>query len=336
MAFDPQYARHLQRVTQLADVRRILQDLGVRYQEKRHGDLWFRCVKPDHHEKKGSAHICANHLETYHSRWKCFGCASKGSIFQLVQYVRGIHFQHAVAFVEARLREEQALDWLGEEAIESSVKPFYNPSDFPAEYEFYDDRTRWNPPYVEYLEDRGIPFEQAVYHQIGYCDSGKYGRRVIVPVRLGSELRNWVARSIVGHKMKVLTPDGGKTGLFGSELALPSLGPAILFEGWADALHAERLGYANCMAVQTDQLLEEQFEFIKLFDYGIVVPDPDFGGSVFTDSLSVYIEDFAFLLGRLPGPDDPAKSSDEVLESAINGASAWKPSVSDFRVEFED
>jgi DNA primase len=336
MGFDPQFARHLIRVAQLADVRRILKDLGVNYQEKKHGDLWHRCVYPGHKERKGSAHICANPLQPYHSRWHCFGCGRKGSIFQFVQYVRGVHFQHAVAFVEARIRDEQVLDWLGEEAFEPSVKPFYNPSDLPEEYEFYEEREKWNPPYIEYLEDRGIPFEQATYHNIGYCDEGKYSRRIVVPVRMGGELRNWVARSIINHKSKVLTPDGGKVGLFGSELAQPALGPVILFEGWADALHGERLGFANCMSLQTDRLLQEQFDFIRHFDYAIVVPDPDYGGSVLVDSLSAYVEDFAFLVGQLPGPHDPAKASDEELETAIDTASAWQPSVPEYRVEFGD
>lgn len=127
----------------------------------------------------------------------------------------------------------------------------------------------------------------------------------------------------------------GLVGLFGSELSDPRLGPAIICEGWADALHVERLGYPNCMAIQTSNLHENQWEFIKQFEYTIVMPDGDNGGNFFIDTIAPYIDEHEFLIARVPWGKDPADSTDEEIVEAIEEATKWAPSKQDVKLEFK-
>ena len=54
--------------------------------EKKHGDIWFKCIIPSHKDKDESAHICADTMSPHYGRWHCFGCQKGGSIFNFIMY----------------------------------------------------------------------------------------------------------------------------------------------------------------------------------------------------------------------------------------------------------
>jgi len=331
--FDAKKKRRIERAVRMGDVHRVLTDLQIPYEERKHGDLWFRCVNPMHKERDASAHICSDRTSHKHGIWHCFGCEDAGNTITLVRDWLMLSYWEAVNWVEARVYEDDSVSPV-RQSVERNLAPT-----LPNKFEFYDDQEMWSRPYLDYLFGRGIEWEQILRHKIGYCDSGQYARRIIVPVYLNGMLRTWVGRHIWEGK-RVTSCDGGEVGLFGSELASPKKGPAIISEGWADALAIERLDYINSMACQTNSLHPEQFAFLKRFEFTIVVPDGDDGGKRFVDSLAPYADQHEFLIAELPPQIDPAKlilqeHGGSILDACIQDARGWNPIVEPRWVEFD-
>ena len=329
--FDKAKKARLERATRMGDVRTILKDLDIKYEERKKGDIWFRCISPTHKEKDPSAHICADRTHHKHGIYNCFGCKDSGTTIMLVRDWLGLSFWEAVLWVEARFYPDDDVQPVRQE---KSPDP-----ELPKEYEFYTDESQWNPPYLEYLYGRGITWNQIVRHKIGYCDSGQYNRRVIIPVMFNGMLQTWVGRSIWGGK-RVTSCKHGNVGLFASELANPRKGPAILCEGWADQLAIERLEFPNVMGLQTDTIHPIQFEFIKRFEFTILVGDGDDGGKYLIDSTAQYADQHTFLVAKLPPGDDPASlvlkpHGSTILSATIQDAKEWNPTVDERVVEFE-
>jgi len=311
----------------MADVKLILKDIGLPFNEQSPGDLWFKCVIPSHKDKDASAHICCNATSHHHGKWNCFGCESSGNIIGLVQDYLNISFWEALAMVEARVHD-------GVSPVRQSKKKSL--PELPREFEFYKNKDEWNPPYLNYLFGRGIHWSQIIKHNIGYCDSGRYSRRIIVPVYLNGMLQTWVGRSIIGGK-RITSCKDGYPGLFGSKYALPRLGPLFVSEGWADALAVERIGYNNSVALQTNRIHEVQFEFMKRFESVVLIPDGDEGGDRLIDSVAAYVNEQEFFIAELPRDLDPAhpKMDPDLLEMAIEESKPWEPVRDPVRVFFE-
>lgn len=313
------------RIIKLADIRLIFKDLQIRFIEKGYGDLWFQCRTPGHKDRDASAHICADRVSPNHGLWRCFGCESKGTIIDLVRDTTQATFWETLLWLEQRL---------GEEPICVTVTQFPMVVSLPKYYEFYTKKSDWDDYYLSYIEERKIRWDQVIKHKIGYCHRGKYRKRIIIPVRLNGMLKTWIGRSVDKKFQRIQTAKGGTVGLFGSEFAKPSLGPAILVEGWADALKIERMGYPNAMALQTNQIHEEQFQFIEKFDSMIVIPDGDDGGNRLIDSLGVYINRIPIYVGHLPRGKDPDDMNEIELENVIENSYEWMPIKQEREIEY--
>ena len=61
-------------------------------------------------------------------------------------------------------------------------------------------------PYFDYLFARGVAISDIDYYNIGFCEVGKFFRRIIVPVYKNDTLVSYIARTITDAKPKVLTP----------------------------------------------------------------------------------------------------------------------------------
>jgi DNA primase len=91
---------------------------------------------------------------------------------------------------------------------------------------------------LEYLRDRGVSKKDIRLWKIGYCDSGRYGGRIIVPsFNISGDASYFVSRSYVGHRRKYLNPSIGKNFIF-NELYIDWDEPVIIVEGIFDAIVA--------------------------------------------------------------------------------------------------
>lgn len=326
-----QFQRRIDKAIRRADIFAIMKRLNLPFRI-RGRELWYQCRVYNHKVKSWkSTKILSNPIHRYHGFWKCFSCGESGTIISLVQISEDINFMEALAIVE---RYQLDID-------ESKlVKPLYKQViDLPKFYISPNKKSEWDKEFLDFLLRRGITWEQIIKHRIGYVDAGYYNNRIIAPVMLNHEMQTFIARSIIpgiDPTKKVTSAPNGQPGLFGSEFARPERGPAIICEGFTDQLHIERVGYPNAMSIQTSQLHESQFEFIKRFPYTIAIPDGDQAGRKFIDKLAPWIDDHNFLVSFPPEGEDPDSVSDEMVEDIIGNAKPWKPSPEDFGIEIED
>lgn len=137
----------------------------------------------------------------------------------------------------------------------------------------------------EYLYDRGVTWEQIKEYKLGFCESGDYAWRVIIPVTYRSKLVAFTGRDFSG--LPGIDPkyknSPGKKYLFSIPRRKKSR--AILVEGPIDKLAVER-------AIDTYDVLGRLGAGLtkpvmrELLDYDDIViwPDPDAGGVEITIS----------------------------------------------------
>ena len=100
--------------------------------------------------------------------------------------------------------------------------------------------------------------------KIGYCPTGKYGGRIIIPsFNVNGQPNYFIARSYVGHRMKYLNPPISKNVVF-NELFVDWDEPVVLVEGLFDAIIAGQ----NAIPILGSTLREESklFQAIVLND----------------------------------------------------------------------
>jgi DNA primase len=153
------------------------------------------CPFCNHHKKKLQVN-----LDT--QRWHCWVCDSKGrSIYSLLRKLN----------VDAR-DLNRVRDVYGDEPEYDSKEEFVAKLQLPKEFkQLYFKPKGVNPYYnlaIHYLTKRNITHADIVKYNIGYCEDGLYGGRVIIPsYDDNGELNYFVARSFYeDEKMKYKNP----------------------------------------------------------------------------------------------------------------------------------
>jgi len=141
------------------------------------------CPFCNHHKKKLQIN-----LDT--QRWHCWVCDSKGrSIYSLLRKLN------------VDIRDlNKVKDVYGDEPEYDSKEEYVAKLQLPKEFkQLYFKPKGFNPVYnqvLHYLSKRGIVQADIVKHNIGYCEDGLYGGRVIIPsYNSNGELNYFVARS---------------------------------------------------------------------------------------------------------------------------------------------
>jgi DNA primase len=142
------------------------------------------CPFCNHHKKKLQVN-----LDT--QRWHCWVCDSKGrSIYSLLRKLN------------VDIRDlNKVRDVYGDEPEYDSKEEYVAKLQLPKEFKqlYFKPTGSFNPLYnqaIHYLSKRGIAKADIVKHNIGFCEDGLYGGRVIIPSYDDSgELNYFVARS---------------------------------------------------------------------------------------------------------------------------------------------
>jgi len=326
--FDDSKRHRIELAKKNADVRKILTDLQIPFKERRCGDIWFECLYGKHEHTFNSTHIEANRTKAKCGLWKCFGCDINGDILDLILKGSNLEFSEALLWLEARQIDPMA------EFVSPLDKPIRNIK-LPPKFESPDTIDDWDTDYLNYLQGRGITWYQIKHFGIGYCDRGKYRNRVIIPVYLKHQLRTWIGRNITSKGSRITSCSNGLVGIFGSQHMNPDNGPAIIVEGWADALHLDRLGYANVGSAQTNKLIDDQMDFLEQFTTIIVMPDGDEGGDNFVNSLTPYLHRSRFFIAMIPRGKDPDNCTPEEIRFSMNNIDRWAPVVRRREIEIE-
>jgi len=203
----------------------ILQDvLGNSY--KTRDELLFHCPFCKHHKRKLSVNLDK-------SVFKCWVCDTKGGISYLVKRFGTINNRH---------------DWelLNQEIDMSSVETMFAENndetkqvvDLPKQYLCL---ARRDLPYsakeaLSYLMSRGIPKSDILYYKMGYCDTGKYRKRIIIPsFDENGDCNYFSARTYGTDWLKYKNPPSTKNIIF-NDLLVDWDSPITLVEGAFDAI----------------------------------------------------------------------------------------------------
>ena len=142
--------------------------LGSGYQSK--DETLFSCPFCKHHKKKLSVNINKGFF-------KCWVCDTKGGISYLIRRFGSIDDRHDWAVLD------QEVDFSTMDLIFNQPEEKLPPVDLPPEYICL--AKKGLPPAaneaISYLWSRGIGQKDIIYHKIGFCLTGKYKKRIIIP-----------------------------------------------------------------------------------------------------------------------------------------------------------
>lgn len=214
-------------------------------------EVLFFCPKCKHHKRKLSVNIGAD-------KFKCWVCDYSGrSIRQLIS-------RHG------DYRTLSEWDELTSHSDISSFKDIFKEKEAPLAVEvklpeeFRTLATRDLPlsslPVQRYLQQRGIYKDDILQWKIGYCVSGEYAGRVIVPSFSDKGLLNYfIARSYNGNWKKYMNPPASRDIVF-NDLMIDWRDDIILVEGVFDAIKAGQ----NAIPLLGSQLNENSKLFQKI------------------------------------------------------------------------
>jgi len=228
--------------------------LGSNY--KSGEEVLFFCPKCKHHKKKLSVNIAAD-------KFKCWVCDYAGHSIRRI--VRGYGDRRTLGEWDELTNHVDITsfeDLFQGESEEAEQRIF-----LPEEFRSLTSKTL--PLHASlvkrYLADRGLDRRDILHWKIGYCVSGQYEGRVIVPsFSSAGELNYFVARSYNNHWKKYMNPPASRNIVF-NDLMIDWNSDIILVEGVFDAIKAG----SNAIPLLGSQLNERS----KLFQ-AIVKHDP--------------------------------------------------------------
>ncbi len=204
--------------------------------------FWCPICKLEHHKKKLNINLSDD--KKRFGKWNCWNCADKNSM-------KGKNLISLLIKLQASSETIEKV----KKIIQSSVKInfdnlFFNkleikkyiclPKEFKSLAESSNSLEYKNA--INYLiKDRGLVFDDIIKYNIGYCGSGKFSGRIIIPsYDKDSNLNYFVARSYYGAKPPYLNPPVPNEGLIMFEMMINWSLPVILVEGAFDAIAARR------------------------------------------------------------------------------------------------
>ena len=197
--------------------------LGPGYQSK--DETLFHCPFCKHHKKKLS-------VNTIKGFFKCWVCDTKGSISYLIKRFGSIDDRHDWAVLD------QEVDFSTMDLIFNQPEEKLPPVKLPPEYICL--AKKGLPPAandaISYLWSRGIGQKDIIYHKIGFCLTGKYKKRIIIPSFDDEGNCNYfTARSYSGDWLSYKNPPASKNIIF-NDLLINWNKPITLVEGPFDAI----------------------------------------------------------------------------------------------------
>jgi DNA primase len=194
-------------------------------------ELLFACPFCNHHKKKMSVNISKN-------SYKCWVCDTSGrNIFYLVKRFGNYNHRKAWSsfFEVVDISEFDNLFEVQEE------KEFAQRINLPNEYLCLANKNlpSTSREALKYLKKRGLNDYDILRWKIGYCDSGEYKNRIIIPsFNLDGHCDYFIARTYRQDWLKYKNPPASKNIVF-NELWVDWDKPVVLVEGAFDAINAD-------------------------------------------------------------------------------------------------
>lgn len=242
----------------------------------------------------------------------CFKCEQKGSFKTFIYRTKQL---------------------LGITSVELDTEEVSIAEDFPVEekeftypegFYFFDGKEgELGKQALQYLYKRGLSENEIYFYKLGYCISGLYENRIIIPVFEKGNLVSFVARDFLGFsKVKVLTPPGNgtvgiKRYLFNEDRAR-NFKHVILTEGVFDAM---AVGF-NAIALFGKAPTDEQFYKLLRIKPTLVTVCLDNDAlkeaSKLAARLTLYVPEVR--LAELPEGEDPSSVDRNILKESLTNA----------------
>ena len=197
--------------------------LGSGYDSR--DETLYHCPFCKHHKKKLSVNVTKGFF-------KCWVCDTKGAISYLIKRFGTIDDRHDWALLD------QEVDFSTMDLIFNQPEEKLPPVKLPSEYMCLAKKDL--PPAakdaISYLWSRGIGHKDILYYKIGFCLTGKYKKRIIIPsFDEEGNCNYFVARSYSGDWLSYKNPPASKNIIF-NDLLIDWTKPITLVEGPFDSI----------------------------------------------------------------------------------------------------
>ena len=189
----------------------------------------FHCPFCNHRKPKLEINMATN--EHGKNPWECWVCETKGTT------IRSLLYQ----LKTPRSQSAEILKYLpkGAQIEYKGISILKIPEEFQLLSQASETSVIANTV-KNYLYERGLPDNDFIKYQIGYCTSGEYGGRIIIPSYSESNHLNFfIARAYDGNYFKYKNPETSKDIIFFENL-INWNAPIVLCEGAFDAIAIKR------------------------------------------------------------------------------------------------
>ena len=196
------------------------------------GNYAFHCPFCNHRKPKLEVNLIPNTKNE--NPWHCWACDSKGktikSLFKLLK-VESNKYSELNSILGTTYKTDDIINYK-EVELPKEYKPLFNlnRNNIIARHA------------LTYIKRRGLTVEDILKYQIGYCESGHFANKIIIP-NYSSEgkLNYFIARSFEKDPLrKYDAPSADKNSIIGFENLINWNLPIILCEGAFDAIAIKR------------------------------------------------------------------------------------------------
>lgn len=230
-------------------------------------EILFYCPKCKHHKKKLSVNLDKN-------KFKCWVCDYRGnSVRRLVKRHGSFLDQQEWAKYDATVEIASFEDvFSAEQEIEEQFEQVIN---LPEEFKTLCSSrlSLASKPILRFLYDRGLTKQDILKWKIGYCPSGEYKERVVVPsFNEDGDVNYFIARTYGRDWMKYKNPPASRDIIF-NELYVDFDDDLVIVEGVFDAIVA-----GNAVPILGSSLKEDSKLLKKVVEHDTpvyIALDPD-------------------------------------------------------------
>ena len=231
------------------------------------GETLFFCPKCKHHKKKLSVNLEKN-------KFKCWVCDYRGNnIRRLVRRFGSFMDQQAWAKIDNTIEIASFEDVFStEQEIEENVEQSIA---LPEEFKSLcsNNLSLAAKPILRFLYERGLTKADIIKWKIGYCPSGEYKNRIIIPsFNEDGDVSYFIARTYGNDWMKYKNPPAHRNIVF-NELYVDYEDDLVIVEGAFDAIVA-----GNAVPILGSSLRDDAKLFQKIVEHDTpvyIALDPD-------------------------------------------------------------
>lgn len=194
-------------------------------------ELLFHCPRCEHHKKKLSVNLDKN-------VFKCWVCDWRGkSIYRIIRRYGTYDQKQTWKSFSGTVDIVNFSNKLFEEVVVDSRQKINLPDEFKSLANKSMPKTAFYP--LNYLESRGLGKSDIIRWKIGYCDTGEYSGRVIIPsFDNEGDVNYFIARAYDREWPRYKNPTNARKDIIFNDLFLDFDEDLVIVEGVFDAIVA--------------------------------------------------------------------------------------------------